>query len=56
VTAFEKELQGCWRLLVAFSALAFYSHYCEKLAMHELLAAFWLSSGQQLHEQFKYCD
>ena len=36
-------------LLVAFSALPFYSHNCKKLVIHELLATFWLSSGQQLH-------
>jgi hypothetical protein len=24
--------------------------------MHELLATFWFSTGQQLHEIFKYCN
>jgi len=24
--------------------------------MHDLLVAFWLSSGQQLHELLKYCN
>jgi len=26
------------------------------VVMHELLATFWLSTGQQLHELFKYCN
>jgi hypothetical protein len=43
-------------LLAVFSVHAFYSCYHKKLVMHELLAVFWLSSGQQLHELFKYCN